>query len=112
MLWKIRIRLADRPGTLAELARECGESGVNILAMQVFPGIESVTDELVVRLPGSWGADEVCDLVARAGASFVGANLQGANFTRAQLSNADLTGANLDQAIFLNAQMDGCKGCP
>lgn len=74
MLWKIRIRLADRPGTLAELARECGESGVNILAMQVFPGIESVTDELVVRLPESWGADEVCDLVARAGASFVGAN--------------------------------------
>lgn len=39
----------------------------------------------------------------------VGANLQGANFTRAQLVNADLTGANLDQAIFLNAQMDGCK---
>lgn len=74
MLWKIRISLADRPGTLARLAQELGEHGVNILALQVFPGIETVTDELVVRVPDGVDADDLGDMVTRVGAAFVGAN--------------------------------------
>src|SRR4051794_22358962 len=31
--------MPDRPGSLAELARHCGEKGVNILGMQIFPGV-------------------------------------------------------------------------
>jgi hypothetical protein len=45
MLWKVRATLAERPGSLAELARSCGEAGVNILGLQIFPGIGSVTDD-------------------------------------------------------------------
>jgi GNAT superfamily N-acetyltransferase len=74
MLWKARISLPDRPGTLAELARECGESGVNILGLQVFPGIDAVTDELVLEVPDGWTIVDLADLVERAGAGFVGAN--------------------------------------
>nr|WP_243395245.1 GNAT family N-acetyltransferase [Nocardioides currus] len=63
--------MPDRPGTLATLAQECGAAGVNILAVQVFPGVESVTDELVLEVPAHWDADEVGELVARAGAQAV-----------------------------------------
>ena len=41
--------LPDRPGALATLARECGDAGVNILGLQIFPGVETVTDELVLQ---------------------------------------------------------------
>lgn len=74
MLWKARISLPDRPGALAGLARECGAAGVNILGLQVFPGIDAVTDELVVEVPGGWGVVDLADLVERAGAGFVGAH--------------------------------------
>ena len=74
MLWRARISLPDRPGTLAGLARECGLAGVNILGLQVFPGVEAVTDELVVQAPDDWTWVDLADLVERAGAGFVGAN--------------------------------------
>lgn len=63
--------MPDRPGTLATLARECGAAGVNILAVQVFPGVEAVTDELVLDVPDAWTAVDVAALVERAGASAV-----------------------------------------
>lgn len=63
--------MPDRPGALATLAQECGAAGVNILAMQVFPGVESVTDDFVLGVPDTWGADEVAALVERAGARAV-----------------------------------------
>lgn len=66
-MWQIRTTLPDRPGTLAELARRCGDAGVNILGMQVFPGLGAVTDELVLRCPDGWGAGEVASLVRAAG---------------------------------------------
>ncbi len=71
MLWRVRTTMPDRPGALATLAQECGAAGVNILAMQVFPGVEEVTDELVLEVPTDWGAEEVGDLVERAGARAV-----------------------------------------
>lgn len=74
MLWRIRATLPDRPGTLALLARECGEAGVNIQTVQVFtPTAGTVTDELILRTPDDWGEGELSRLVARAGGSCVAA---------------------------------------
>ena len=67
MLWRVRTTLPDRPGTLAALAQRCGEAGVNILGMQIFPGLAQVTDEFVLRTPEGWGEKEICDLVSSAG---------------------------------------------
>ena len=71
MLWRVRMTMPDRPGALATLAQECGVAGVNILAMQVFPGVEAVTDDFVLEVPGRWEADDVAALVERAGARAV-----------------------------------------
>lgn len=71
MLWRVRTTLPDRPGTLAVLAQRCGAAGVNILGLQIFPGLEDVTDELVLRTPMGWGAEQVADLMSGAGGSDV-----------------------------------------
>ncbi|WGL53287.1 GNAT family N-acetyltransferase [Nocardioides sp. BP30] len=71
MLWRVRTTLPDRPGALAVLARRCGESGVNILGLQIFPGVEDVTDELVLRTPLGWEADQVAELLEDSGGSGV-----------------------------------------
>lgn len=71
MLWRVRTTMSDRPGALAALARHCGERSVNILGLQIFPGVGGVTDELVLRAPESWRADDVADLTEEAGGSQV-----------------------------------------
>jgi ribosomal protein S18 acetylase RimI-like enzyme len=73
MLWRVRTTLPDRPGALAALAVSCGEAGVNILGLQIFPGIESVTDELVLRTPEGWGESEIAELLGRSGGLSVSA---------------------------------------
>jgi ribosomal protein S18 acetylase RimI-like enzyme len=73
MLWRVRTTLPDRPGALAALAASCGEAGVNILGLQIFPGIESVTDDLVLRTPDGWGEAEVAELLGRSGALSISA---------------------------------------
>lgn len=72
MLWRVRATLHDRPGALAELASSCGRAGVNILGLQIFPEIDRVTDELVVRTPAGWRPADLADLVAAAGGTAVG----------------------------------------
>ncbi|CAI9415597.1 GNAT family N-acetyltransferase [Nocardioides sp. T2.26MG-1] len=67
MLWRVRTSLPDRPGALAQIAASCGAAGVNILGLQIFPGIESVTDELVLRTPEGWDDDRVVELLEGAG---------------------------------------------
>ncbi|MBC9733737.1 GNAT family N-acetyltransferase [Nocardioides sp. zg-578] len=67
MLWRVRTTLPDRPGSLAVLAEHCGRAGVNILGLQIFPGVEAVTDELVLSTPQGWGASGTAHLVERAG---------------------------------------------
>lgn len=67
MLWRVRTTLADRPGALAALTRRCGEREVNILGLQIFPGVDGVTDELVLRAPDGWTLSDVADLVESAG---------------------------------------------
>lgn len=71
MLWRVRTTLDDRPGALAELTTACGSAGVNILGLQVFPGIDRVTDELVLRTPDDWDLARLADLVERSGGTRV-----------------------------------------
>lgn len=71
MLWRVRATLPDRPGSLAVLAQECGAAGVNILGFQVFPGVEAVTDELVVRAPDDLADDGLVRLLEGAGGADV-----------------------------------------
>ncbi|MBS2939254.1 GNAT family N-acetyltransferase [Nocardioides sp. J2M5] len=71
MLWRVRTTLEDRPGALAGLAAHCGEAGVNILGLQVFPGVDRVTDELVLRTPDDWELADLAALVEAAGGSRV-----------------------------------------
>ncbi|MBZ5737554.1 GNAT family N-acetyltransferase [Nocardioides mangrovi] len=73
MLWRVRTTLPDRPGALASLAATCGEAGVNILGVQVFPGVESVTDELVLATPDDWAVADIADLIGRSGGTSVSA---------------------------------------
>jgi len=71
MLWRVRTTLEDRPGALAELTTACGAAGVNILGLQVFPGVDRVTDELVLRTPDGWELADLADLVERSGGTRV-----------------------------------------
>ena len=71
MLWRVRTTLDDRPGALAQLTTACGAAGVNILGLQVFPGVDRVTDELVLRTPEAWDLAQLADLVERAGGTRV-----------------------------------------
>lgn len=67
MLWRVRTTLPDRPGALAVLAQTCGDAGVNILGLQIFPGLGAVTDELVLRTPEGWSSAEIAALVEDSG---------------------------------------------
>jgi GNAT superfamily N-acetyltransferase len=57
---------------LARLAERCGAEDVNILALQIFPGVEAVTDELVLSTPDFWGVVEVAAMIEAAGGRQVG----------------------------------------
>ena len=67
MFYRVRTRLADSPGALARLARDCGDAKVNILALQIYPELGAVTDDLVVETPDAWSAAAVVELVSGAG---------------------------------------------
>ena len=71
MLWRVRATIPDRPGTLAPLAQECGRTGVNIGAVQVFPGLGSRTVELILITPEELSESELIALVERGGGSSV-----------------------------------------
>jgi GNAT superfamily N-acetyltransferase len=71
MLWRVRTTLPDRPGALALLAEQCGLAEINILGLQIFPGVEAVTDELVLRAPDEWGPERLAGLVEASGGTSV-----------------------------------------
>ncbi|MGH3611139.1 MAG: GNAT family N-acetyltransferase [Pseudonocardia sp.] len=55
VLWRVHVELEDRPGRLGELATAVGAAGCNIISLHVVgePTDDgSVTDELLVRVPG------------------------------------------------------------
>lgn len=67
MFYRVRTRLSDTPGALAMLAQHCGDAGVNILALQIYPELGAVIDDLVVETPDAWTAAAVVELVSGAG---------------------------------------------
>ncbi|MEH3034228.1 MAG: GNAT family N-acetyltransferase [Aeromicrobium erythreum] len=71
MRWRVRATLSDRPGLLAGIASACGEAGVNILGLQVFPVGGHVVDELVVEAPEGWTELRLADLLVAAGGTHV-----------------------------------------
>lgn len=73
MLWRVRTTLPDRPGALAHLAQACADAGADIRAVQVFPGVEEVTDELVLGTPDDWTDADLHRVVDGAGWHFVDA---------------------------------------
>jgi GNAT superfamily N-acetyltransferase len=83
MLWRVRTTLPDRPGALAVLAQNCGAAGVNILGFQIFPSVDAVTDELVLRTPDDWGVPEIARLVEGSG----GVSVSAAPCTEAALAD-------------------------
>lgn len=67
-MWKVRALLDDRPGAMAALAASCGDQGVNILGLQIFPAADGrVVDELVLHTPGGWTRTDVELLCVLAG---------------------------------------------
>jgi ribosomal protein S18 acetylase RimI-like enzyme len=67
MFFRVRASLTERPGALALLTTRCGEAGLNILGLQIFPDLGQVTDELVISAPEDWTAGAVAELVSGAG---------------------------------------------
>lgn len=67
MYFRVRASLTERPGALARLATRCGDAGLNILGLQIFPDLGRVTDELVISTPEHWTALAVTELVSGAG---------------------------------------------
>jgi GNAT superfamily N-acetyltransferase len=67
MFFRVRCSLTERPGALALLASRCGDAGLNILGLQIFPDLGRVTDELVISTPDTWTAGAVAELVSGAG---------------------------------------------
>lgn len=80
-IWRARVQLIDRPGTLAELSARLGESDCNLLGVAVLPVASELTafdqpgqvvDELVLRAPERMTRRELIPLFAIEGATFVG----------------------------------------
>ncbi len=67
MFFRVRASLTERPGALALLATRCGDAGLNILGLQIFPDLGRVTDEMVISAPQDWTAGAVAELVSGAG---------------------------------------------
>lgn len=71
-LWRIRVRLADRPGALETLAKHLADCEANILTVHVHQLEGAVLDELVVAAPAQIGEHAITAAVVRAGGGRVG----------------------------------------
>ena len=71
MFLRIRTRLPETPGALATLARCLGDAEVNILALQIYPDLGTVTDDLVVEVPETVSPGRLIELVESAGCTEV-----------------------------------------
>jgi hypothetical protein len=71
MLLRIRTRLPDSPGALATFARCLGDAEVNILALQIYPALGTVTDDLVVEVPDAVSPDRLIELAESVGCTDV-----------------------------------------
>jgi GNAT superfamily N-acetyltransferase len=62
-IWRLRVRLADSPGTLARLAVRLADRDCNVLALTVLPVPEGVVDELVVAAPARLRPADLVELL-------------------------------------------------
>lgn len=70
-LWRVRVTVADAPGSLASLCRALAEIPVNIVSMQAHPLAEETVDEFVVRASPLLAAQELSRALVAAGGSEV-----------------------------------------
>lgn len=66
-LWRIRVTLDDRAGSLEQLTYGLAELDANILGLHVHPVLDGVRDELVVSTPDGVGPDDLLQVVTTAG---------------------------------------------
>jgi hypothetical protein len=66
-LWRIRVTLDDRAGSLEQLTYGLAELDANILGLHVHPVLDGVRDELVVSAPDGVGPDELVETLRAAG---------------------------------------------
>ncbi|AYF79589.1 amino acid-binding protein [Nocardia yunnanensis] len=71
-LWRIRVRLDDKPGRLELLAKQLADRRANILAVHVHHLENGVLDELVVSTPAAVDPQRLTHAVSRAGGVAVG----------------------------------------
>ncbi|MDZ5620045.1 GNAT family N-acetyltransferase [Nocardioides sp. HM23] len=71
MFLRIRTRLPETPGALATLAGCLGDAEVNILALQIYPDLGTVTDDLVVEVPDTVSPGRLLELAESAGCTEV-----------------------------------------
>lgn len=71
MFLRIRTRLPDSPGALATLARCLGDAEVNILALQIYPALGTVTDDLVVEVADAMSPGRLIELAESVGCTEV-----------------------------------------
>ncbi|MFD6159763.1 amino acid-binding protein [Nocardia sp. NPDC060256] len=70
-LWRIRVRVDDRPGQLEALARHLARRGANILNVHVHQLESGVLNELVIAAPTGISPDALSSTVVHAGGSGV-----------------------------------------
>lgn len=64
---RVRATLPDRPGSLAAIAAHLGEAGIDIAGLQIFPGADDVTDEMILRVPGDLQIATVVEMLVESG---------------------------------------------
>jgi ACT domain len=66
-LWRVRVTIADRPGSLRRLTGSLSDLGVNIVSLSVHPLPDGVLDELILSAPDSVHAEHISDVLRDAG---------------------------------------------
>ncbi|SEL91060.1 GNAT family N-acetyltransferase [Streptacidiphilus jiangxiensis] len=70
-LWRVRVTVADAPGSLAALCRGLADIPVNIVSMQAHPLAEETVDEFVVRASPALPPQELSRALVAAGGTEV-----------------------------------------
>lgn len=71
-LWRIRVRVDNKPGRLEALAKHLADRRANILAVHVHHLEDGVLDELVVSTPADLTPQRLANAVTRSGGAPVG----------------------------------------
>jgi GNAT superfamily N-acetyltransferase len=71
-VWRLRVELTDRPGTLARLTAGLAARDCNILALTVLPVPDGVIDDLIISTPDSLRPADLITLVRGVGGRCAG----------------------------------------